>query len=66
MDMTVAAEEVRGMTMAHNDEVFNGHAYDTEDMCDLQQYNGNQNVKIFEFLWRMLSQVAFSDQHEKG
>ena len=30
--MTVAAEEVRGMTMVHNGEFFDCHADDAEDM----------------------------------
>ena len=33
---------------------------------DLQQYNGNEKIKIFDFLLKMLSQVAFSGQHGKG
>ena len=30
--MTVAAEEVRGMTMVHNGELFDYHADDAEDV----------------------------------
>ena len=30
--MTVAAGEVRGMTMVHNGDVFDGHADDAEDV----------------------------------
>ena len=32
MDMTVAAEEVRGKTMVHNGELFDYHADDAEDV----------------------------------
>ena len=46
--MTVAAEEARGMTMGQNGKVDGGHVHDAEDVCDLQQCNGNQNFKCFE------------------
>ena len=32
--MSVAEEEVRGMTMAHNHEVFDGHVDDAEYVRD--------------------------------
>ena len=32
-----SAEEVQGMTIAHNGEVFNGQADDAEDVHDSQQ-----------------------------
>ena len=41
IDMTVATDEAQGMPMAHNYDVFDGHAYFAEDVLDLQQYNGN-------------------------
>ena len=39
--MTTAAEEVRRITMAHTDEVFDGHADDAGHISDLQQYSGD-------------------------
>ena len=39
--MTVAADEAQGVPMAHNYDIFDGHAYSAEDVLDLQQYNGN-------------------------
>ena len=31
--MTVAAEKVQSMTMAHNNEALDGHVGDAEDVC---------------------------------
>ena len=47
--MTGAAEEVKGMTMAHNNEIFDDRADDAEDVHDSQQCSGNQQFTIFDF-----------------
>ena len=45
--MTVAAEEVRGMTMVHNGELFDYHADDAEDVQRFGTIQWNENFKIF-------------------
>ena len=65
IDMTVGADEAQGMPMAHNFDVFDGHAYFAEDVLNLQQHNGN--LFFFFFFWlKMLSQVVSAGQHGIG
>ena len=64
IDMTVAADEAHGMPMAHNYDVFDGHAYFAEDVLDLRQYNGN--LFFFFFRLNMFTQVVFAGQHGIG
>ena len=65
IDMTLAADEAQGMPMAHNYDVFDGHAYFTEDVLDLQQ-NTIEIFFLLLFLLKMLSQVVFGGQHGRG
>ena len=51
--------------MAHNYDVFDGHAYFAEDGLDLQQCNGNLFFSSFFWL-KMLSQVVFAGQNGIG
>ena len=37
------------MTTAHNEEVFDSHADDAEDIGVLQQYSENEQFNIFDF-----------------
>ena len=42
-----------------------GSTRNDDDAEDIQRF-GNENFKIFDFLLKMFSQVAFSGQHGKG
>ena len=63
--MTLAADEAQGMPMAHNYDIFDGHAY-LQRMCLIC----SNTMEIFFFLlffWlKMLSQVVFAGQHGIG
>ena len=57
--MTGAAEEVKRMTMAHNNEIFDDRADDAEDVHDSQQCNGNQHFTVFDFFAKSASNVFY-------